>query len=79
MKFHIKKSAGFTAIEALMDWVVPIVGGCLTLVLLRYCGFRSGWWICLALPGALLFQWAFLFALMGLDRLLKRKQGRGRK
>lgn len=71
------KSNGETVIDVLISWVLPILGGGITVFLLLHFGCRSVWLICLPLPGALVFQWTFLVALMGVARLFRRKQGGG--
>jgi hypothetical protein len=40
-----------TLLELLMDWVVPIGGGVLTVVVIKSAGLTSSWWMLLALPG----------------------------
>jgi hypothetical protein len=80
MKSYIKKSSGITLIELLMEWVVPIVGGVLTLSILHHFGCRSRWWICLALPGSMAFQWSLVLLLLAVDRLFwQRSRQRERK
>lgn len=66
-----------TLVEMVMEWIVPIIGGALTLLLLLRFGFRSFWGFLLVLPGALVFQWGVLFALMGFERIIKRRQKNG--
>jgi len=58
-------------VALVFSWVLPIVGGCLTVLVLQYLGLTSFWWMLLILPGALAFQWAVLLALMGVGKLLK--------
>ena len=66
-----------TLVEMVMEWIVPIIGGALTLLLLHRFGVRSFWGFLLVLPGALVFQWSVLFALMGFERIIKRRQKNG--
>jgi len=69
-----KRLRGIPVIELVADWVLPIVGGCFTLVLLNRAGVRSFWAFLLILPGALVFQWAVLLALMGLGSMFRRRR-----
>jgi len=63
-----------TLLVLVADWFLPIMGGSLTILLLHRLGLRSFWALLLVLPGALAFQWTVLFAIMGLERLLKRRR-----
>jgi hypothetical protein len=59
-----------TLLELLMDWVVPIGGGVLTVVVIKSAGLTSSWWMLLALPRAFAFQWALLLILTGMGTRL---------
>jgi hypothetical protein len=74
MKSNTNKSGGFLLLDVLIGWVLPIIGGILTLLLLRHLGLRSAWWYCLALPGAFVFQLAILLSFLGFVRLLDQKR-----
>ena len=70
-KFH-----GITAIEMLVDWVIPIVGGILTIIVLHRFEFRPLWALLLALPGMLVFQWTVLLLISGLGALIRKLRSR---
>ncbi|HEX8325113.1 MAG TPA: hypothetical protein VF595_14510 [Tepidisphaeraceae bacterium] len=53
-------------VEFVMEWIVPIVGAMLTVVLIRSTGLQSGWWLLLGLPGALIFQWTVTLLFVGI-------------
>ena len=59
-----------TLLELLMDWVVPIVGGIVTVLVIKAAGLTSLWWMLLVLPGAIAFQWAVALTLMGIGKVL---------
>ena len=59
--------------EFMMEWIAPLVGAMLTAILVRSIGPQSGWWILLALPGALIFQWTVAFTLLGIASLTVRR------
>ena len=73
-----QKSRGIPVIELLFEWVIPIIGGVLTLHVLHHFGFRSRWAFLWALPGTLIFQWSIAFSLMGLDALTRRWRSRNK-
>jgi hypothetical protein len=60
------------AVEFVMECVVPATGVMLTAILIRVVGLQSGWWLLLALPGALIFQWAVTLGLVGIASLVDR-------
>jgi hypothetical protein len=53
-----KRTGGVPLVELLFEYLLPIVGGVLSVCVARACGLSLGWALLIGLPGAIAFQWA---------------------
>lgn len=65
-----------TLLELLMDWLVPIVGGIGTVLVIKAAGLTSFWWMLLVLPGALAFQWGVVLTLLAIGKLISTRSAK---
>ena len=66
-----------TPTELVIEWIVPVIGAILTLLLLEGVGLSRGWGFLLILPGSLAFQWIFVLILIGIASIFESRNGRG--